>query len=176
MYAFSDVSDSGQAPGTPNAIRVHPAHRSDIETQLSINIDAIQAALGISGSIVDNQVENELGSDTSIENIPPKEIDLVRARLAGLFVERYSVFRVRFEGTKPENRAVRLPISRTMPMIAVFSRFSSFSSMMRFCSCHLAIFSVFFRIAARIFANCGSMCSFPAGVRNSTGAPANMQS
>ena len=108
LYVFSDVSDTGQAPGTPNVVRIQPAHRSDIETLLSINVEAIRTAWGIADPIVDNPAENKPSCDNASATEPPREIDLVRARLADLFAARYSVLRVRFEGTKPENRAVRL--------------------------------------------------------------------
>ena len=112
LYAFDDIPDGSPAPGTPNVVRVHPAHRSDVETQLSINLDAIRNVLGISnppGSPVsDNQAENKPSPDTPPGKEQPKEIDFVRAKLAELFAERYSVLRVRFEGSKPENRTVRL--------------------------------------------------------------------
>lgn len=112
LYAFADIPDGSPAPGTPNVVRVYPAYRSDVETQLSINLEAIQNALGIrdpTGSPAsDDQAEIPPSHDTPPVKEPPKEIDLVRAKLAELFSERYSVLRVRFEGSKPESRTVPL--------------------------------------------------------------------
>lgn len=113
LYAFADISVDRPAPGTPNVVLVHPAHRSDVETQLAINLDMISAALGINSTESsptgdsdesDNAPSDQAEKDEKLE----KEIALVRAELAKLFAKRYSVLRVRFSGSKPENRTVGL--------------------------------------------------------------------
>ena len=113
LYAFADIMDGSPAPGTPNVVLVHPAHRSDVETQLAINLDMIEAALGIGGheSIPSGNAEvseNAPSDQTEKDKGQEKEIALVRSELAKLFAERYSILRVRFSGSKPENRTVRL--------------------------------------------------------------------
>lgn len=113
LYAFADIMDGSPAPGTPNVVLVHPAHRSNVETQLAIDLDMISAALGISSTESsptgeaeesDNAPSDQAEKDEKLE----KEIALVRAELAILFAKRYSVLRVRFSGSKPENRTVGL--------------------------------------------------------------------
>ena len=113
LYAFPDIMDGSPAPGTPNVVLVHPAHRSDVETQLAINLDMIKAAMGIGGheSIPTGNVEESDNTPSDLagrDKGQEKEIALVRAELATRFAERYSVLRVRFSGSKPENRTVGL--------------------------------------------------------------------
>ncbi len=112
LYAFADVSEGSPMPGSPNVVRVSPVRRSDVEMRLSINMEAFRDTLGISEANIRSEAraesENKPAADAVAVKKTPKEIDYVREELARFFADKYSVFRVRFVGTKPENRTVVL--------------------------------------------------------------------
>lgn len=94
LYAFAYSIGFDFKPEVPNMLRIHPVHRNDIETQISVVIGVLDAALGIKKSSNDkidshnkelsdqqNNV-NSASENLSSEKQALAKIDLVRKELS----------------------------------------------------------------------------------------------
>jgi|GEM_PF-2443572 len=120
LYVFADSIDVEPALEIPNMLRIYPVRRNDIGTQISVDIGALDATIGIGDkSNEQNDSQNSELSDQSnpinnIDNNPPAEkqfpteIDWVRMELKKLFDERYTVVKVELKGVLIERKTISL--------------------------------------------------------------------
>lgn len=118
LYVFDSFADGQQKPMTPNALRLSPVHRSDIEVLLSVDervLEVLKKTLpedASSNAESQGEDQNQREDQTASYQTDPKqsEKDMVRKRICEAFSSRYVEVRVEFSGTSPEN--VTIPLSR----------------------------------------------------------------
>ena len=113
LYVFDELPVEEEKPVIPNVVRLSPVHRKEIETQLSVDMDAIMAMMR--GKQADGTMPEALGELPEEKSQPereekkePKEIDLLRKELCELFSSRFVEVRAEFSGTSPETRTIKL--------------------------------------------------------------------
>ncbi len=110
LLVFGEFSTIQSAACVPNVVCISPVHRDEIETQLSINLEAIQSVLSTTDTesdrteVSDEKKQEKTKSDPSV----PSEIDLVRKELMQVFEQHYSVVKVVFSGISIESKTVGL--------------------------------------------------------------------
>lgn len=103
LFAFGRFPSDGIKATVPNVVCISPVHRQDVEMQLSINLDAISAALGLDATMEQTPPEQEVAEaaapeEESNSKVFPSKNDLVRAAVKEEFESQFSIVKAEFSG------------------------------------------------------------------------------
>lgn len=120
LYVFSDELDVpcefGHQPPIPNALRIYPISRHEVEIIVSIDFDSIfRGRNGEPVQLVSSETENEGDPQaannaemTAEETKARKEVDLLRKKIKKTFDERFSVVKAVLNGIALESHTIPL--------------------------------------------------------------------
>lgn len=113
LFAFGRFPADGIKATVPNVVCISPVHRQDVEMQLSINLDAISAALGLDATMEQTPPEQEVAEaaapeEESNSKVFPSKNDLVRAAVKEEFESQFSIVKAEFSGVSFETKTVSL--------------------------------------------------------------------